>query len=713
MYVYRPVRWVLLPFFLVYFRLSRIGMANVPREGAFILAANHRSFLDPFVLAAMTPRPLHYVAKSELFENRIAGWLLNALGGFPVRRGEGDTKAIETALAILARGEGVVIFPEGTRVRGDRLGRPRRGIGHIALDAGVPVVPAAVVGTEHVRRGVLVKPRKVRISVAKPQGFPQPDWASPRLAGAVLDRVWPQIVLQWNVLTGNEHQAPEIAPPPIAEQAAKPTAKPSEPPQLVAAQATRELAPADLAAPLAPLARLEALADRDSLELIRSAVRSTRMGDRARDGDGLIAARACVDGRTVFCFAQDPSFAGGSLGAAHAEGIAQLMQLSLRSRTPLVGFVESGGARLQEGLAALGGYGKIFKQQVTNSGVVPQISVVCGAAAGGAAYGPALGDFVIMTDDASTFLTGPSVVAKVTGEQVDAQSLGGPAVHERNGVCHLRAPGDVGAARLARDLLAFLPQHAGAAATFAPPEPPPGDTIEELVPTDLRKVYDVRAVIAELTDRGRMLEISPQWAPNLVCALARVEGRPVGVIANQPKHLAGVLDAESSQKGARFVRTCNAYGLPLVVLVDTPGFMPGSVEERGGVIRHGATLVHAFAEASMPSVTVVLRKAFGGAFIAMNCRALGADYAYAWPIAQLGVMGAEQAVGILHRREIAGAADAGAAQQSLAAAYADEHLGAVTAAAGGFVDEVIAPGETRARIASAFVALERATAVAT
>lgn len=480
-----------------------------------------------------------------------------------------------------------------------------------------------------------------------------------------------------------------------------------------------ELAQAELAQPrprvtvlespvrLAPLERLQELLDEGSFQPLRSGVRSRRMGERARDGDGVIAGHGLVAGRPVCCYAQDASYAGGSLGESHADSIVEVLRLAGRAKVPVVGFIESAGARMQEGLAALSGYGRIFREHVALSGRVPQISVLCGPSAGGACYGPALTDFVIMSADAAMFLTGPSVIAEVTGEQIDIPTLGGPRVHERNGVCHLTAPDDRGAARLARELLGHLPQHRDDRAQRVASVGPTAAPIERIVPENPRAVYDVRDVVEALVDGGSTLEISPRFARNVVCALARIDGRPIGVIANQPRYLGGVLDVDSSQKAARFVRTCNAFGLPLLVLVDTPGFLPGSKQERDGVIRHGAKLVHAFAEAAVPSVTVVLRKAFGGAFIAMNSKALGADRVFAWSGAELGVMGAGQAVGILHRREIAAAADPPAARDVFAASYAAEHLHAAGASADGFVDEVIEPGQTRQRIAGAFELLER------
>lgn len=454
-----------------------------------------------------------------------------------------------------------------------------------------------------------------------------------------------------------------------------------------------------------PLERLELLCDSGSLDVIRSSVLSTRIGDLARPGDGVVAGLGRVGGRPVACYAQDAGFLGGSLGVAHADTIDRLLQIAGRSRLPVVSFIESGGARMQEGTAALCGYGRIFRQNVVLSGRVPQISVIAGLAAGGGCYSPALTDFVVMTEDAAMFLTGPAVVRDVAGEDVDKHELGGRWVHERNGVCDFVVSSDRSAVELARDLLGYLPQHAGGdlprTAVAAAGLSDPG----ECVPRSPRRVYDVRAVSDGIVDAGSLLEVAPRWARSIVTGFARIEGRPVGLIASQPRHLGGVLDTESSQKAARFVSSCDAFGLPLLVLVDTPGFMPGARQEQAGVIRFGATLVRAFAAATVPRVTVVLRKAYGGAFIAMNSKGLGADLVFAWPQAEIGVMGAHPATGIIHRRELAAATDPMATQQALSDAYAQEHLGAEVAAAGGFVDEVIEPCETRARVAGALAAL--------
>jgi len=431
------------------------------------------------------------------------------------------------------------------------------------------------------------------------------------------------------------------------------------------------------------LDRLELLCDPGSLALIRSEVTSAAMGAKARSGDGVVGGSGTIDGRPVFCYAQDPSYAGGSLGEAHANTIARVLELAARGRAPVVGFVSSGGARMQEGIAALGGYGRIFRRIVQLSGQVPQISIVTGLSAGGGAYSPALTDWVVMTEESSMFLTGPGVVREALGEDVTAAQLGGTRVHRQNGVCQFVASDDFDAARVARDLLGYLPSHSGGPAPRLERRPPREGDLAAIVPRESRRVYDVRDVIATLVDGGELLEVSDHWARNLVCAMARIDGRPVGVIANQPRYLGGVLDAASSEKGARFVNKCDAFGIPLVVLVDTPGFMPGTRQESAGVIRHGATLVHAFAQASVPRVTVILRKAFGGAFITMNSKDLGADYVFAWPDAEIGVMGAKPAVGVIHRR---------------AGLYAEAQLRPQVAASTGYVDELIAPADTRARL---------------
>lgn len=457
------------------------------------------------------------------------------------------------------------------------------------------------------------------------------------------------------------------------------------------------------APPESPLAQLQRLCDPGSFRALRSGVSSTRLGERAAPGDGVVCGAGEVGGRPVFCYAQDPTFLGGSLGEVHADTIVRLMRMAGDAGAPIVGFVRSGGARLQEGHSALAGYGRIFRASVELSRRVPQISILDGVSAGGGAYSPALTDFVVMTEAARMFLTGPQVVREALGEEIDMEALGGPRLHARNGVCQLVAADAEAAIEQARRLLGLLPAPIGSAPPTLSPLAPGGADAGAEVPADPRKVYDVRAVAAALVDAGSLLELSPRWAPNMVTAFARIDGKPVGIVANQPKALGGVIDAPAAEKAALFVASCDRFRLPLVVLVDTPGFMPGRRQEELGVIRHGALLLHAFAAATVPKLTVVLRKAFGGAAITMNSKDLGADLVFSWPRAQIGIMAARQAVGIVHRRALA-TAD-GPSLESLADAYAGEHLTATAAAASGFVDEVIEPEQTRDRLAWALRSL--------
>jgi acetyl-CoA carboxylase carboxyltransferase component len=455
---------------------------------------------------------------------------------------------------------------------------------------------------------------------------------------------------------------------------------------------------------LTPLERLEALCDPGSLSLIRTQVASRSA--RSTPGDGVVAGAGAVGGRPVYCYAQDQAFAGGSLGTAQAETIARVLELADRAAAPVVGFIASGGARIDEGTGALGGYGAIFRRHVALSGRVPQISVITGTSAGGGAYSPALTDFVVMVEGSRLFLTGPGVVEEVMGESVSMDELGGTRVHSRNGVCDLVASDEPGAAELVRELLGHLPQSSAGRPDPILPEEPLGRDPGTVVPGDPRQVYDVRSVIRCLSDSSAMLEISPRWARNMVTAFVRLNGQPVGVIANQPHHLGGAINTAASEKAASFIRRCDAFGLSLVVLVDTPGFLPGTKQEANGVIRHGAGLLHAFSAARVPKVTVVLRKAYGGGFITMNSRQLGADMVFAWPSAEIGVLGAKQAVGIVHRRAIEAADDPEAERDRVAAAYTKDNLRAEVAAGAGDVDEVIEPAATRERLVWALAALE-------
>jgi acetyl-CoA carboxylase carboxyltransferase component len=434
---------------------------------------------------------------------------------------------------------------------------------------------------------------------------------------------------------------------------------------------------------LAARARLELLFDPGTFRPIRSAV-----------GDGVLSGSGRVQGRPVVAWAQDGSFKGGSLGSAGGETIARTIERADALGVPVVGFPHSGGARLQEGVAALTAYARIFRAQ--SVATVPMISVVSGPCAGGAAYSPALGDFVIMTAEAYMFLTGPKIIERVTREVISSEDLGGQKVHGANGVAQLLARDDVHAAELTRQLLTYLPDRVGGqGAPLVPPADAPDEDPGDVLPESPRQVYDVRLIAERLLDRGGFLEIAPKWARNLVVGFGRIEGRSVGVIANQAKHLGGCLDAAAAEKGAWFVELCDRFGIPLVVLSDTPGFLPGAKQEAAAVLRHGASLLRAFGAATVPRVTVTLRQAYGGAHIVMNSRDLGATLTLAWPEARIGVMGARQAVELVRRREIAAGADAAV----LADAYEAEHLPVRVAAAAGFVDEVVAPSETRDRIA--------------
>ena len=416
--------------------------------------------------------------------------------------------------------------------------------------------------------------------------------------------------------------------------------------------------------------------------------------DRRRpDTDGVVAGTAEVGGRPVNVYAQDRRVLGGSLGEAHADKIARTIAQAARGGVPVVGINDSGGARIQEGVAALDGYGQVFRSNVAASGRVPQIALILGPCAGGAVYSPALMDFTIMTDEAYMFLTGPRVVKAVTGEDVDARTLGGPEVHgERSGVASFVVDDDEAAFDLTRELLSYLPSSASAPLPEVAPEPPLDVDLRDLVPQDGREPYDVRDVIRGVVDGGKFLEVQERWARNLVVGFARIDGRTVGVVANQAKWLAGVLDLTASEKGARFVRFCDAFGIPLVVMVDVPGFLPGTAQENGGVIRKGAKLLHAFASATVPRVSVVLRKAFGGAYIVMNSRSLGADAVLAWPNAELAVMGAEGAADIIFRRQLDAEPDR---RDELVDEYRAEAMHVDLAARRGSVDEIIAPDETR------------------
>ncbi len=458
-----------------------------------------------------------------------------------------------------------------------------------------------------------------------------------------------------------------------------------------------------------PARRLALLFDHGRYEeldaLVHHQARSWGMDKKRADGDGVRVATGRVHGQVVVAFAQDRRFMGGSLGEAHALKICKAMDLAERIGAPIVALLDSGGARIQEGVAALAGYGEIFRRNVRLSGRVPQISVVLGPCAGGAVYSPAITDFIILSrPDALMFVTGPKVVKQVLFEDVDAAGLGGADVHARaSGVAHLVERDEASAIARARAVLSYL-----RIPRVEPELPADGPPMEEIVTANFRRAYDVRKVIAKLSDRGSVLEIQPDYAKNAVVALARIDGRAVGIVANQPKERAGVLDIDASRKAARFVRTMSAFGIPIVTLVDVPGFMPGSRQEHGGVIVHGAKLLYAYCEARVPRITVVMRKAFGGAYIVMSSKHVGADVNLAWPGAQISVMGAEGAVEILHGRDLQSAADPKARFDELCARYREEYMSVRVAAERGWIDEVVEPCDTRHKIAHYLGVLESA-----
>ncbi|MGW4407597.1 acyl-CoA carboxylase subunit beta [Nonomuraea sp. NPDC004702] len=423
--------------------------------------------------------------------------------------------------------------------------------------------------------------------------------------------------------------------------------------------------------------------------------------DDGDDGCGVLAARGGIGGGPAVAYATDPGRMGGAMGAEGCARIVRAIDLGVRERAPVVGLWHSGGARLGEGVTALDGVGQVFAAMVRASGAVPQISVVLGPAAGGAAYGPALTDVVIMSESGRVFVTGPDVVRKVTGEDVDMERLGGPDPHSRrSGLAHLTTPDDESAVAAARRITTLL----GGQGELRPWEARDDPELGGLLPERARRAYDVHPIVARLLD-GPGEELHPKWAPNLVTTLGRLTGRTVGVIANNPLRKGGCLDAAAAEKAARFVRMCDSLGVPLVVLVDVPGYLPGVRQEWDGVVRRGAKLLHAFAEAVVPRVTLVLRKSYGGAYVAMNSRALGASAVYAWPTAEVAVMGAEAAVDILHRRKLRDGPRDGREElrRRLVAEHEREAGGVGKAVEIGVVDEVIEPAGTRRRLAEALL----------
>jgi acetyl-CoA carboxylase carboxyltransferase component len=426
--------------------------------------------------------------------------------------------------------------------------------------------------------------------------------------------------------------------------------------------------------------------------------------------DGVVTGWGKVDGRVVYIFAQDFTIMGGSVGEAHGMKIAALLDTARQNGAPVIGLNDSGGARIQEGVESLAGYGQIFYRNVQSSGVVPQISVILGPCAGGAVYSPAMTDFIFMVEKtAHMFITGPEVVKAVTHQEVSFDQLGGAAIHrEQSGVAHFTAPDEESLLANVRWLLSFLPPN-----NLTPPPYQPGNDdpqrslpeVVQIVPSDPQQPYDVRSVIERLVDGEEFMEVQSEYAPNLVIGFARMDGHPVGIVANQPLHLAGVLDINSSDKGARFIRFCDAFHIPLVTLVDTPGFLPGTDQEYGGVIRHGAKLAYAYSEATVAKVTLILRKAYGGAYIVMGSKHLGGDYNLAWANAEIAVMGPEGAVSIVFSKDIAAAQDPAAERDRLIKNYRAEFATPLIAASRGYLDDVIEPSESRQRIIGALEVL--------
>jgi propionyl-CoA carboxylase beta chain len=435
------------------------------------------------------------------------------------------------------------------------------------------------------------------------------------------------------------------------------------------------------------------------------------MEDQIVPGDGVVAGYGRVNGRLTYAFAQDFTVFGGSLSETNAAKIVKIMDLAMKMGAPVIGLNDSGGARIQEGVLSLGGYADIFLRNTLASGVVPQISAIMGPCAGGAVYSPAITDFTIMVKGTSyMFITGPDVIRTVTHEQVSKEELGGAMTHnEKSGVAHFAVDDDRAAIVLIRELLSFMPSNN----VDDPPRQATDDpsdredaTLDTIVPAAPNQAYDMVDVIERVVDEGDFLQVQEHYAKNILIGFARLAGRPVGVVANQPAHLAGTLDIDASVKGARFVRFCDAFNIPLVTFEDVPGFLPGTVQEYGGIIRHGAKLLFAFAEATVPKLTVITRKAYGGAYCVMSSKHIRTDANFAWPTAEIAVMGAEGAVNILYKRELDAAADIAAARAAKIAEYREKFANPYVAAQRGFIDEVIEPRQTRAKLIAALSALE-------
>jgi len=452
--------------------------------------------------------------------------------------------------------------------------------------------------------------------------------------------------------------------------------------------------------------RIDTLLDKDSFQEfgIFAKHRCTNFGMAGKElaAEGVVTGAGAVGGRLVHLASQDFTVSGGAAGEVHSDKIVQAMQSSLKTGTPFIFMNDSGGARIQEGIDSLAGYGRIFYHNVMLSGVVPQISLICGPCAGGAAYSPALTDFVIQTAGSRMFITGPSVIKEATGEEISAEELGGPQAQMcHSGVAHFVAENDLVALRICKQLLSYMPPNnlEDAPQLEWNDVIVPDKALNSLVPVESKKSYDVRGVIGRLVDAGEFLEVQPLFAQNLVVGFARIMGRSVGIVANQPCVLAGALDINASDKGARFVRFCNAFNIPLVTLVDVPGFLPGVQQEHGGIIRHGAKMLFAYSAATVPKITVILRKAYGGAFLAMCGKDLETDRVLAWPTAEIAVMGPQGAVNVIFREEIAGAENPAKKREELIASYQSTFATPYAAAARREVDDIIEPAETRRHLA--------------
>ncbi len=459
--------------------------------------------------------------------------------------------------------------------------------------------------------------------------------------------------------------------------------------------------------------RVEYLFDRGSFVEVNSLAES-RISDFGMDkkkvlGDGVITGYGRIGGKLVFCSSQDFTVGGGSLGEAQAQKICRVMDMALDMRAPFLSINDSGGARIEEGIDSLSGYGGIFYRHSRMSGAVPQIAAIMGPCAGGACYAPALCDFIFMTEETSQmYITGPAVIKAVTGETVTTSELGGAAVHtSKSGVAHFSYADDKSCLNGIRQLIGYLPSSCeDTKTTYDESYITKATGFASIVPDNKKTAYDIRRVIEEIADRGTFLEVQRDWAQNIVVGFIRMGHKTVGVVANQPKVMAGSLDFNAGDKAARFIRFCDCFGIPLLTLVDVPAFLPGKQQEYNGIIRHGAKMLYAYSEATVPKVSVILRKAYGGAYIAMNSKGMGADMVFAWPIAEIAVMGADGAANIIGRKRIEAAEDKDAERAKIIAEYEEKFMNPYVAAARGFVDEVILPEETKERVVSALVMLQ-------